>query len=37
MFTGSETFYRHPPNRKVVFTEGAHHVAESRRCILAAR
>lgn len=29
MFTGSETFYRHPINRKVVFTEGAHHVAEA--------
>jgi hypothetical protein len=29
MFTGSETFYRHPLNRKVVFTEGAHHVAEA--------
>ena len=29
MFTGSETFYRHALNRKVVFTEGAHHVAEA--------
>jgi hypothetical protein len=28
-FTGSETFFRHPLNRKVVFTEGAHHVAEA--------
>jgi hypothetical protein len=28
-FTGSETFYRHALNRKVVFTEGAHHVAEA--------
>lgn len=28
-FTGSETFYRHPINRKVVFTQGAHHVAEA--------
>ena len=28
-FTGSETFYRHPLNRKVVYTEGAHHVAEA--------
>ena len=27
-FTGSETFYRHWSNRKVVFTEGAHFVAE---------
>ena len=29
MFTGSETFYRHGLNRKVVFTEGAHHVAQA--------
>lgn len=29
MFTGSETFYRHALNRKVMFTEGAHHVAEA--------
>jgi hypothetical protein len=29
MFTGSETFYRHWLNRKVIFTEGAHHVAEA--------
>lgn len=29
MFTGSDTFYRHAINRKVVFTEGAHHVAEA--------
>jgi len=29
IFTGSETFYRHAINRKVVFTEGAHHVAEA--------
>lgn len=29
MFTGSETFYRHALNRKVVYTEGAHHVAEA--------
>lgn len=29
MFTGSETFYRHAINRKVVYTEGAHHVAEA--------
>jgi hypothetical protein len=28
-FTGSETFYRHALNRKVIFTEGAHHVAET--------
>lgn len=28
-FTGSETFYRHGLNRKVIFTEGAHHVAEA--------
>lgn len=28
-FTGSESFYRHSINRKVVFTEGAHHVAEA--------
>jgi hypothetical protein len=29
IFTGSETFYRHAINRKVVFTEGAHHVAQA--------
>ncbi len=29
MFTGSETFYRHGINRKIVFTEGAQHVAEA--------
>jgi hypothetical protein len=28
-FTGSETFYRHALNRKVVFTEGAKHVADA--------
>ena len=28
-FTGSEQFYRHALNRKIVFTEGAHHVAEA--------
>src|SRR4051812_3651241 len=28
-FTGSEQFYRHAINRKIVFTEGAHHVAEA--------
>lgn len=28
-FTGSETFYRHSINRSVVFTEGAHYVAEA--------
>jgi hypothetical protein len=28
-FTGSATFYRHALNRKVVFTEGAHYVAET--------
>jgi hypothetical protein len=28
MFTGSEQFYRHSINRKVVYTEGARHVAE---------
>jgi hypothetical protein len=28
-FTGSETFYRHALNRRVIFTEGAHHVAEA--------
>jgi hypothetical protein len=27
MFTGSERFYRHSINRKVVYTEGAQHVA----------
>lgn len=27
-FTGSETWYRHGINRKVLFTEGAHFVAE---------
>ena len=29
MFTGSEQFYRHSINRKVVYTEGAQHVAEA--------
>ena len=29
MFTGSEQFYRHSINRKVIYTEGAHHVAEA--------
>jgi hypothetical protein len=28
-FTGSEQFYRHGINRSVVFSEGAHHVAEA--------
>lgn len=28
-FTGSATFYRHGLNRRVVFTEGAHYVAEA--------
>jgi hypothetical protein len=28
-FTGSETFYRHPLMRKVVYTEGVHYVAET--------
>lgn len=27
-FTGSESFYRHPLNRKVVYTEGVQYVAE---------
>lgn len=27
-FTGSETFYRHPLARSVVFTEGVHYLAE---------
>ena len=29
MFTGSDQFYRHSINRKVVYTEGAQHVAEA--------
>ena len=29
MFTGSEQFYRHSINRKVVYSEGARHVAEA--------
>jgi hypothetical protein len=29
MFTGSEQFYRHSINRKVVYSEGAQHVAEA--------
>lgn len=29
IFTGSESFYRHALNRKVVFSEGAHYVAEA--------
>lgn len=28
-FTGSETFYRHPLARKVVYTEGVQYVAET--------
>ena len=28
-FTGSETWYRHPFNRKVLFTDGAKHVADA--------
>jgi hypothetical protein len=28
-FTGSETFYRHPMNRKIVFTEGVKYVADT--------
>ena len=29
MFTGSEQFYRHSINRKVVYSEGTRHVAEA--------
>jgi hypothetical protein len=29
MFTGSEQFYWHSINRRVVYTEGARHVAET--------
>jgi hypothetical protein len=28
-FTGSETWYRHWVNRKILFTDGAQHVAEA--------
>jgi len=28
-FTGTETWYRHPLNRKVVYTEGVQYVAEN--------
>ena len=28
-FTGSENWYRHPFNRKVLFTDGAKHVADA--------
>ncbi len=28
-FTGTETWYRHPLNKKVLYTEGARHVAEA--------
>jgi hypothetical protein len=27
-FTGSESFYRHPINRRIVYTEGAQYLAE---------
>ena len=27
-FTGSESFYRHPLNRKIVYTEGVQYLAE---------
>jgi hypothetical protein len=28
-FTGTETWYRHPLNRKIVYTEGVQYVAEN--------
>ena len=28
-FTGSETWYRHPLNRKILYTDGARHVADA--------
>lgn len=31
-FTGSQTFYRHWANRRCVFTEGVHYLAERAHC-----